>query len=51
MVGTWNCLFKGGWNSRAYEIGTTALAIGIPLTLDYFFNPVGFWHAMGVLFG
>lgn len=21
------------------------------LTLDYFFNPVGFWHAMGVLFG
>jgi hypothetical protein len=51
MVDLWSAFIKGGWHSWAYEIGTTGLALGFPLTLDYLYNPVGFWHAIGVLLG
>jgi hypothetical protein len=49
MVELWGAFVRGGWNSWAYEIGSAALAVGLPLTVDYFFNPLGFWHAIGVL--
>lgn len=42
-------MFLKSW-SRYDTVSCAAITAGI-LALDYAFNPVGFWHAIGVLLG